>query len=141
MLNSRTKGQTGEREAAKLLTNWAIEAGVVLELERNLDQTRMGGHDLNGLEEYGLSVEVKRVETPAVATWWGQACRQAQSIDCAPMLMYRANRQPWRFRVSAFVYPCPDMLVIDLEAEPFKKWFVAHLRACVQRRAGLGLAQ
>lgn len=124
---SRDKGARGERELSDLLTIYAREVGITLKLSRNLDQTRDGGHDLKGLEQWGLAVEVKRVETPAIAKWWQQAVRQADAVNCQPVLAYRQNRHPWRFRITATVPPANDPLTIDLDAENFKKWFISVL--------------
>lgn len=128
MTNGKAKGANGERELAVLLTSWAgPEFG--LELQRNLEQTRGGGHDLVGLEPYGMAVECKRVEAKAINSWWAQAERQAkQAGGLIPVLAWRQNRQPWRFRIKAFVYPCPTTLAVDLEAEEFRPWFLAQLR-------------
>lgn len=108
---------------AGLLDAWAREVGVPLQLKRNLEQTRGGGHDLSGLEEFGLAVEVKRVEKPAINSWWSQAVRQALKAKAIPVLAHRRNRQPWRFRVRVWVYPCQKLLDVDMEADQFKQWF------------------
>lgn len=130
---AKAKGANGERELAALLTSWA--AGFVeLKLTRNLDQVRGGGHDLNGLEEhYGLAVEVKRVEQKAINSWWSQAVRQAEAAGCTPLLAWRQNRQPWRFRVRVHIWPCEKAIDADLEELEFRKWFLAHISACNQR--------
>lgn len=125
---AKNKGANGERELAGILDSWARSIDVKLELKRNLEQTRGGGHDLVGLEEYGLAVEVKRVEQNAINSWWSQAVRQAVKVNSIPVLAHRKNRQPWRFRVRAWVYPCQCELDVDMEAEQFKKWFISHLQ-------------
>lgn len=126
---SKAKGASGERELASLLVGWAMSAGVQLDLKRNLEQTRGGGHDLTGLEPYGLAVEVKRVETLAIPSWWRQAVRQAEAVDCAPVLAYRQNRKGWTFMVRAYVWPCNDRLDITMTADQFRAWFLSHLGA------------
>lgn len=124
----RAKGASAERELATLLIDWAGEQGMALEVKRNLEQVRGGGHDLVGLERYGMAVEVKRVEVLALANWWEQAVRQAkQAGDLIPVLAWRQNRKPWRFRIRAWVYPCPNPLDIDLDLGQFKLWFVHQL--------------
>lgn len=124
---AKNKGANGEREAARVLTDWAAEVGVVLELIRNLEQVRGGGHDLTGLEEYGLAVEVKRVEASNVTGWWKQAVRQAEAIDCSPVLMHRKNRQKWQFRVRVWVHPANTQLDVDMTADVFRLWFRDYL--------------
>lgn len=125
---NRAKGAGGERELAALLTGWAGEVGMAVQLARNLEQVRGGGHDLIGLECYGLAVEVKRVEALALGAWWRQAVRQAeQAGNLIPVLAWRQNRRPWGFRIRAWVHPCNQPLDIDLELPQFKLWFVHKL--------------
>ncbi len=91
--NPRTKGAAGERELADIIF---YATGKIL--ERNLEQTRGGGHDLNGIE--GLSIEVKRQERLCVPAWWRQTLKQAEAIQGIPILAYRQNRRPWQFIVG-----------------------------------------
>ena len=127
-INGANKGKVGERELAALLIEWAGAQGMALEVKRNLEQVRAGGHDLVGLECYGMAVEVKRVEVLALANWWNQAVRQAkQAGGLIPVLAWRQNRKPWRFRIRAWVYPCPRPLDIDLDLGQFKLWFIHQL--------------
>lgn len=124
----RAKGATGERELAAILTHWASQIGMATKLERNLEQARGGGHDLTGLECYGMAVEVKRVEALAIGSWWAQAVRQAKSAgDLIPVLAWRQNRKPWRFRVRTWVWPAKVLIDADLELDQFKPWFQAQL--------------
>ena len=124
---AKAKGATAERELAAILTEWATSAGIPIDLMRNLEQTRSGGHDLVGTEPYGIAIEVKRVEVLAMPAWWRQAVRQAEAVGCSPVLAWRQNRKPWRFRVLAFVWPCNDSLVLDMDAVEFRKWFLSKL--------------
>ena len=128
-INGRAKGASAERELAELLTAWAVEVGVVLDLKRNLEQVRGGGHDLVGLEPYGMAVEVKRVEQLSIPAWWRQACQQAEAVGCTPVLAWRQNRKPWSFRIRAWLYPCSAQLDADLEASHFKNWYQAKILA------------
>lgn len=126
---AKSKGAEGERELAALLARIAGAAGVPdLQLTRNLEQTRSGGHDLLGLEDFGMAVEVKRVEVVDLKSWWRQATRQADAVQCTPVLAWRQNRKPWRFRVLAWVHPAPSPLSIDLELDQFSVWFIARLQ-------------
>ena len=129
MVNGRTKGASAERELADLLTGWAAQVGVSLELKRNLEQVRGGGHDLVGLEAYGMAVEVKRVEQLALGAWWAQAVRQADAIGCIPVLAWRQNRKPWAFRIRGWVYPCKTCLALDLDTSYFRAWFIDQIRS------------
>ena len=139
MVNARNKGASGERELADLLMGWGLEIGVRLDIKRNLQQSRAGGHDLDGVP--GLAIECKRVEAQAVAVWWKQAVRQAQTIKATPFLCYRANRRPWRFMVRApvsFLDPqgvavASQWVDMDLDQAQGRLWFHGYLR-------GMGLA-
>ena len=122
MTNGRRKGADGEREFSTAL---ADVLGV--RLVRRLDQCRGGGHDLEPdpndesaaarhLRRY--AVEVKRhrtAPTAAVAAWWAQAVRQADAARLAPLLAYRADRQPWHV-VVPLVELAPD--AVPVEAVP-----------------------
>jgi hypothetical protein len=48
----------------------------------------------------GWSVECKRVETPRYREWWAQAVAQAELTATAPILFFRASRQPWQAMVD-----------------------------------------
>jgi hypothetical protein len=95
-INSRTKGRTAETELAKILFDH-----LGIKLERNLNQTRAGGYDLEGLEEW--AIEVKRQETLQLNAWWNQATNQAEQAERIPVLAYRQSRKPWRFVLPAYV--------------------------------------
>jgi hypothetical protein len=128
---ARVKGASGERELAALLTSWAEEVGVYLDLDRNLEQVRYGGADVNGVP--GMEIEVKRVESNGINQWWDQVCRAAAKTGKLPFLAHRRNRQPWRFRVSTHVamehggswshFP----IVADLELNQAKRWFQEYI--------------
>lgn len=133
---AKAKGAEGERELALLLVGMAARSGIDIELSRNLEQTRSGGHDLVGLERYRLAVEVKRVEAIDLTSWWRQAVRQADAIQCTPVLAWRQNRKPWRFRVLAWVHPAPTPLVVDLEMESFRIWFCSRLQTEIELAKG-----
>lgn len=131
----KNKGSGGEREVIELLTNWGREIGVGLRLERNLEQVRRGGADVNGVP--GLEIEVKRVEGNGINGWWSQVCRAAQRSGGRPFLCHRKNRQPWRFRVAVLSYElrigdqapgAPFWLVADLELEQAKRWFQEYIK-------------
>lgn len=87
-INSRTKGQSGEREVIHILRE---ELGI--EATRNLDQWRDGGSDILGLD--GWAIEVKRAKQPLLKSWWEQTVRQAGTTK-SPVLWYRLDRRYWR---------------------------------------------
>lgn len=146
---SRGKGQRGEREAATVFAEWSLpvcdymgEAGI--ELKRNLMQSRQGGYDLVGLD--WLALEVKRHETLSVGAWWTQTLKQAGPGQI-PVLMYRQNRTPWRFRVrlkSAHFAPCGQFsttseLVADLVADQAKLWYQHELYIRLKAQKGVDM--
>ena len=95
-VNSRAKGSRGELEAAKI---WLDLTGI--KLERNLDQWRSGGYDLEGLD--GWAIEVKRAKKPLLNQWWQQTCEQAAKNQLKPVLWYGLDNQKWRVVVPAGV--------------------------------------
>lgn len=96
----RNKGATAERELCRLLSEH-LGTGVV----RNLEQSRSGGHDLNGVGPFAL--EVKRQESLSLSAWWRQAVMQAERCGLRPALAFRQNRRPWRFLVRLQdINPC-----------------------------------
>lgn len=110
--SSRSKGQSGEREIATMLT---YATGI--DVCRNLTQTRGGGDDISCIP--GLSIEVKRQETLALPAWWRQCTHQAANVAKTPVLAYRQNRKPWTFIVGSRenVLSQADFLV----------WLMVHL--------------
>lgn len=98
-INVRNKGANGEREAADLLQPVVDSVATRLGLQaprlrRNLMQYAVGGEDLVGLPWY--SIEIKRVETLAVATWWEQAVRQAARKAAGATAWDDLARLGWR---------------------------------------------
>ena len=147
MVNIRAKGQNGEREAIRLLVDWATPVTDSLglppvDLTRNLEQTRGGGYDLTGID--WLAVEVKRHENLQVSQWWKQAVKQAQDHQ-TPFLMYRQNRTPWRFRLRASVYHIGRLghYTVDMALPDAQLWFQTELwvrlsnTGCSHRQQGV----
>lgn len=115
MINGRAKGAGGEREAAI----WLQEKFNLAELpQRNLEQVRSGGFDLIGFEPFAF--EIKRSEAVDKRAWWNQVkkCTDSRHI---PVVMYRKNRQPWRFLIDAEVLGIHYGFV-QLEAREFILW-------------------
>lgn len=130
-VNSRSKGKRGELQVCSLLNEGFLESGLVTHYaERNLDQTRSGGYDvgifarfING-DELRAVIEVKRCQNVTAAELdrhWRQAQRQAADVFKKPILAYRQNRQPWRFRVMASDALASKNLDgwIEMESGPF----------------------
>lgn len=106
-LNPRSKGQRGEREVCAILQmvvdkiEMTLFGEVNTKVQRNVDQARYGGYDIEGLT--WAAIEVKRVEKYTKSTvdkWWAQAVRQAVN-GREPILMWRANKAPWTCRVAS----------------------------------------
>lgn len=113
-MRSKRKGASGERELARLLGDL-----LGLELTRNLEQTRAGGHDLLGVP--GWAIECKRVEAASIGSWWAQAVEQAERQGLRPVLAHRGNRQPWRFvmRLAELIQGADREITITTTAAGF----------------------
>lgn len=128
----KQKGSGGEYEVIVLLTSWAREVGVSLDLQRNLEQVREGGADINGI--VGMEVEVKRVENLVISAAWAQVCKACQKTGKHPLLIHRQNRKPWRIRTrvdSALhiggawkLVP----LIVNMDLDDAKRWFQAYIQ-------------
>lgn len=120
-INARTKGAKGEREAAEWLQK---KFGLENTPERNLEQVRHGGFDLIGFQPFAF--EVKRCQTLSLRTWWVQAVTSTNSEYSVPVVMYRQNRQPWRFLISAQHLGIKKGYLV-LEELEFVKWATKFL--------------
>ena len=146
-INSRAKGQTGEREVADMLNAAVFRAtGVYGDFKRNLQQTQDGGFDLFSEAFPFFAFEVKRVEnlTPGVLDgFWAQALRQSTATTTMtsrgsgsylPVLIYRRNRNPWRVRTYGALCWDGDNIVVDVTADDFMRWFEAQIRKVQEKR-------
>lgn len=126
-VNGRNKGANGEREAAKWLQQ---QFGLEHTPERNIEQYRhkkgsvnhfrkSTGHDLTGFAPYCF--EIKRCESLDLRGWWRQAVNACTPKYNIPVVMYRQNRQPWRFLISAKELGLRNGY-IHLEAREFVMW-------------------
>lgn len=134
-VHARNKGKRGEREALELIQSWVTpvyeSAGIPAPtIERNLMQSRDGGFDLVGVD--WLALEVKRQEQVLIGAWWKQALRQAKNGQ-VPVLMWRGNRQPWRFRIRVATAHGHGTLWsvgyvdADTDKENAKRWLQSEL--------------
>lgn len=115
-INPRTKGASGEREAAKWLQSaFKLEACP----ERNLEQTRSGGFDLIGFPPFAF--EIKRCQTISLRSWWLQVTHATNDKYHIPVVMYRPNNKPWKFLISA-KYIGLNKGFVHLEAREFTQW-------------------
>jgi Holliday junction resolvase len=97
---SRAKGQAGERELARLLTELSGR-----DVTRRVRQ-HSGDSDLLGLD--GWAIECKRARAAPLALiareWWPQAVAQARAHGGVPLLCFRADRAPWRAVWPAWIH-------------------------------------
>ena len=144
-INVRTKGQTGEREVAKILN--AIVAIVRVEtglptlavddehFQRNQNQSAVGGSDLSC--PYPLEIEIKRQEALSINTWWKQTVASAARTKGIPILMFRQNHKKWRIMMYGEVPILPEESPrylalpecrVEIDLDTFKRWFTAFCR-------------
>lgn len=128
-INSRAKGAAGEREFIKELS---LHLGDQV-MKRNLEQTRVGGHDIVGLD--GWAIEVKRykaIKEGDIANFWEQAVEQAQRIGAKPVLAYREDFRSWRVRVPIWVLTGEEVswTGVDWTAEVGIEAFAMLVREC-----------
>lgn len=130
--SERRKGAGGERELFRLLKD---ELGV--SVVRNLNQTRNGGADGEGLE--GVALEVKRAKQARIGPWIAQTVEQAERAGAEPVLAYRVDRQSWRFVVRLGLL-CGDFensrewAVLSLAGfcEIYRNWRAGQCQKCSQ---------
>ena len=128
---NRQKGHDGEREIVKLLQPIVELVLGEKKLQRNLQQTRQGGHDICGLEH--LAIEVKRCETLEIEKWWKQTLRQAAMLggDAIPVLLFRQNRGKWRVMMYGRIGLMTCRVEIDMLT--FGLWLGEDLKTRVAR--------
>lgn len=94
MVNSRTKGQVGERE---LFAKLSDDLGFVV--RRNVDQ--FGPRRGDGYDIPGCLIEVKRCQQLRRPSWMNQARAAAAPENREAFVFYRQNRKQWRALVEA----------------------------------------
>ena len=133
-INSRSKGQRGEREICKFLQEATNEVYDYHEtpnapvIERNQLQSNNGGYDLLGID--WLAPEVKMCETFLLDKWWDQTLRQC-APNQVPVLIYRKSRVKWRVRMlgSIFINRGGNShgCIVDIALDDFRIWFQSSL--------------
>ncbi|MCT5734048.1 hypothetical protein LZM47_29585 [Pseudomonas aeruginosa] len=117
MTNSRAKGARVELDFAKLCFEH-----LGIKVERNLEQSRSGGHDLSGLDGWALEIKA-RANVPGrkeLLGMWTQTLDQAQRAKLKPALAVKVNRRGWTVYVDladlsdAWV-PCKSWAAIEPE--------------------------
>lgn len=107
MVSPKAKGMNGEYEVIGILQTVCDKVCLQygygrITLERNLEQVRYGGSDINGLD--WAAIEVKRRENDSdVEGWWRQtkfaATDERGNLVRFPILFSRKNRSPWKVRM------------------------------------------
>lgn len=151
-INVRTKGQTGEREVAKLLNaivakvrakNALPKLATIDELfQRNQNQSAVGGSDLSN--PLYLDIEVKRQEALSINTWWTQVVDAADRSGGIPILIFRQNQKKWRICMfgnvplqptSASAYACLSSVRVEIDLPTFEHWFEVYYQSWVTSNA------
>lgn len=110
---ARSKGQSGERELAALLTELTGRT-----ITRQVRQ-HAGDSDLIGLEYWSLECKRHAAVTPGkIDSWWWQCVEQSRASKKLPVLFFRADRGAWRCVWNADLHrrPMPQPLCSDYEA-------------------------
>ena len=96
-INSRAKGARNEQWIVNDMNNyfdlhlsdWSIQ------MKRNLDQTRDGGYDILGLDEFAIEAKHYAKGCYYKEDWWQQVCKAAGDHQI-PVLIFKYNHQPQR---------------------------------------------
>lgn len=108
-INSRSKGVRGETEVIKILTDELGGGADKLTFKRDIEQYRQGdlGDIICSDPNFPFTIEVKLYARGygAQPAWYDQVCVAAQACHKLPLLVYRYDRVPWRWRfpVAAIV--------------------------------------
>lgn len=99
MTNSRNKGRSGEYEVQGILYE---QLG--LTFKRDIEQYRQADRGDLICDEYDFPfvVEVKRygkTRGRPDPKWWDQVCAASEAAGKLPLLVYRYDRLPWRWRM------------------------------------------
>lgn len=136
MINIRQKGANGERQLAtalnEIVNELLVKHGLAVPeqpvIQRNQNQTAVGGNDLSNV--FGLGIEVKRQENLNVEGWWRQCTEAAARNGEFPVLVYRQNNQAWRVVTWMWVQlpECQGansatMVRAEMKWEAFLAWF------------------
>lgn len=134
-INVRTKGADGERQVAKVLNEivnrllavYGIPVPERPVIQRNQNQTAVGGNDLSNT--FGLGIEIKRQEQLSINTWWKQCTDAALRNNEFPVLIYRQNKGAWRVvmhtwaQLPAGTGATAVQVRSEMSWETFQEWF------------------
>lgn len=144
-INSRAKGQRGERMVADLLNSACIRVAHDLGCKppvfsRNLVQSRNGGHDLVGMDWIAVEVKWYAEVKSQLARWWEQTLRQAQAVNAEPVLIYKANGSKWSVRMYGRLEIAPGRRLrvpVDISMDNFLVWFEKRVALELSKEATL----
>lgn len=146
MVNSRSKGQRGEREFIAILQKAVndVLGDKAFELHRNLDQTRDGGSDVEGAPKKFdfCAFEIKRQEKLELSKWWKQAVKQSKeaapsgALFRMPVLAYKQSRKSWRIITTVMINSRLSSVRWKAQAvislEDFLTWYRLSLREAME---------
>lgn len=126
---AKKKGARGEMEVIQLLQPIVDQVFAMFDmdppkLQRNLEQVRAGGSDLNGIPF--LDVEIKRQEELRIEEWWKQACASAKP-HTEPVLMWRTNRGGWNVMLYLTCQRTCNTMRSVVTLHDFARWFRSRL--------------
>lgn len=131
MINVKQKGAGGEREVAnalnpiirRVLAAGGYPAPAVDPVQRNQNQSAVGGNDLTGT--FGVGIEVKRQESLSINTWWKQCTEAAARNGEVPVLLFRQNGKKWRCVMPGQLdLPGAQLQArVEVEWDAFLQWF------------------
>lgn len=147
MTNGRAKGKRAELDVAHKMQAWWRQ----LEPEAVFRRTPMSGGwssdpafnvrgDLvTSAKRFPWCVEVKKREAWSLENflagkpspvwgWWNQAQRQANDLGMEPMLLFCANRMPWRMLIRERYFVSLTLCTrLDMEAHTYSgRWPIAR---------------
>jgi hypothetical protein len=91
-VNGRAKGARVELELVKILSGH-FTATTIERIERNLQQSRGGGHDIHGLLNF--AIECKSNQSASARACWDQTVTQAAKAGRHPVLFRKMPFKDW----------------------------------------------
>lgn len=103
MVHAANKGKAGEQDIARRMNDiveeeyvkahGALPEGWVTTVQRNQNQSAVGGDDLVGT--FNFSIEIKNQKELSLNTWWKQSIASAARQGKQPVLIYKVFRKGW----------------------------------------------
>ena len=105
---SRTKGHNFERLICKMINEQMTSSGLPYSVSRNLDQTRDGGSDILGLNNYTIECKRHAKGCRPQKAWWDQVT--AAAGETTPLLIYKFDRSPVEVMFPAMLFSFQEEL-------------------------------